>query len=169
MTLLAMILVAWKLKVRNKNHTQAENSAEEGKVRHKISRVDFLGAALMSLSIVAFLIFLEMGGTMISWVSWQASVLVSVGILTGSLFCVAEKRWAKEPIFPLELLGHYDVFTSYLILAFQNASQTALMLFIPLYFEVTQNSSTAETGSYLIPSIVGNTVGGLATGAYIKR
>ena len=169
MTLLAMVLVAWKLEARNKNHIQDEDSAEQAKVRDKISRIDFLGATLLSLSILAFFVVLEMGGTVISWASWHTSVLVSVGILTGALFCVAEKRWAKEPIFPLELLGHYDVVTSYFILAFQNASRTALMLFIPLYFEVTQNSSTAETGAYLIPSIIGNTIGGLATGSYIKR
>lgn len=42
------------------------------------------------------------------------------------------------------------------------------MLYVPLYFEVTKNASTAEAGAYLIPAVVGNTVGGLATGAYIN-
>lgn len=164
-----MLLIAWKLEPKNKNHAQDDDYVGNRMFRDKFSRIDFLGAALMSCSILAFLMVLEIGGTMISWISWQAAVLVFIGVLTGALFYIAEKRWAKEPIFPLELLGHYDIVTSYLILAFQNASQTALMLYIPLYFEVTQNSSTAEAGAYFIPSIVGNTVGGLATGAYIKR
>jgi formate/nitrite transporter FocA (FNT family) len=43
------------------------------------------------------------------------------------------------------------------------------MLIIPIYFQVTKNSTIAEAGAYLIPSIVGNTVGGLITGAYIKK
>ncbi len=43
------------------------------------------------------------------------------------------------------------------------------MLFIPLYYQVTQNATPAEAGFYMIPSIIGNTIGGLLTGAYIKR
>lgn len=162
-----MALVAWKLE--NSKKKVDENDINDLRIRDKVGRIDFLGAALMSMSILAFLMVLEMGGTMINWVSWQVLVLILAGVFAGTLFCIAEKRWTTEPIFPLELLSHYDVVTSYLILAFQNASQTALMLYIPLYFEVTQRSTAAEAGAYLIPSIVGNTVGGLSTGAYIKR
>lgn len=43
------------------------------------------------------------------------------------------------------------------------------MLFIPLYFQVSKRSSPGEAGAYLVPSIVGNAVGSLATGAFIKR
>lgn len=43
------------------------------------------------------------------------------------------------------------------------------MLFIPLYFQVSSNSSPGEAGAYMIPSILGNTAGGLVTGALIKR
>lgn len=43
------------------------------------------------------------------------------------------------------------------------------MFFIPLYFEVTKSSTAGEAGLYMIPSIVGNTSGGLLTGFFIKR
>lgn len=43
------------------------------------------------------------------------------------------------------------------------------MFIIPTYFQVTQNVSTAKAGAFLIPSIAGNTVGGLVTGAWIKK
>jgi fucose permease len=38
-----------------------------------------------------------------------------------------------------------------------------------MYFQVTNNASTAKAGAYLVPTIVGNTVGGLITGAVIKK
>lgn len=44
-----------------------------------------------------------------------------------------------------------------------------LMFFIPLYFEITKNSTPGEAGAYMLPSIIGNTVGGLLTGILIKR
>jgi MFS family permease len=40
---------------------------------------------------------------------------------------------------------------------------------VPLYFQLTQSSSPSVAGIYLVPSVVGNTVGGLASGAYIGR
>jgi len=43
------------------------------------------------------------------------------------------------------------------------------MFSIPLYFQATKNASTGEAGAHLVPAIVGNTVGGLAVGAWIKR
>jgi formate/nitrite transporter FocA (FNT family) len=43
------------------------------------------------------------------------------------------------------------------------------MLLIPLYFQVTKNSSPAEAGAYLVPSVIGNTIGGLLSGSYVKR
>lgn len=43
------------------------------------------------------------------------------------------------------------------------------MFVVPLYFQVTASASPATAGFYLVPAVVGNTIGGLACGAYIKR
>lgn len=43
------------------------------------------------------------------------------------------------------------------------------MFMIPIYFQVTKDASPAVAGAYLIPAVVGNTTGGLLTGAWIKR
>jgi formate/nitrite transporter FocA (FNT family) len=46
---------------------------------------------------------------------------------------------------------------------------TQLMCIVPIYFQVTSGASTGEAGAYLIPAVIGNTVGGLLAGAWIKR
>lgn len=43
------------------------------------------------------------------------------------------------------------------------------MFLVPLYFQATQNASMGSAGAHLVPSIIGNTIGGLAVGAFIKR
>lgn len=43
------------------------------------------------------------------------------------------------------------------------------MFVVPLYFQVTAFASPATAGFYLVPAVVGNTIGGLTCGAYIKR
>jgi MFS family permease len=44
------------------------------------------------------------------------------------------------------------------------------MLFsVPLYFRVTTNASNTRAGAYLVPSVLGNLVGGVIAGRVIRR
>ena len=43
------------------------------------------------------------------------------------------------------------------------------MFTIPMYFQVTKKVTTGEAGAFMVPSVVGNTCGGLLTGFVIKR
>lgn len=43
------------------------------------------------------------------------------------------------------------------------------MMIGPMYFQVTLKATSAEAGLYLIPAVVGNTVGGLLSGFIISR
>jgi len=44
-----------------------------------------------------------------------------------------------------------------------------LMFMVPMYVQVSVNASTGKAGAYLIPSIIGNTIGGILTGIWIQR
>jgi len=43
------------------------------------------------------------------------------------------------------------------------------MFVVPIYFQVTKRASTGEAGAFLIPAVIGNAIGGLLTGIWIKR
>lgn len=43
------------------------------------------------------------------------------------------------------------------------------MFLTPLYYQVTQDATAGQAGTYLIPPIIGNMVGGLLTGIVLKR
>jgi hypothetical protein len=138
-------------------------------LRDKLRRVDFVGAILLSVTIFTALFTLDSGGQNYAW---SHPIVVSSGcvaIVAAVSFSLFEIYFAKEPIFPVELLARRVVATSYGILLLQNFSQTALMFVIPLYFQVTKNATTGQAGAYLVPSIFGNLIGGLLTGMWIKR
>jgi hypothetical protein len=42
------------------------------------------------------------------------------------------------------------------------------MYTVPIYFQVTQRVSSTVAGAHLFPAVIGNTVGGIATGLIIK-
>jgi hypothetical protein len=112
-----------------------------------------------------------MGGSQLPWTHPLLLALFGASHVLAGLFCWVELRVAKEPIFPLPLLARRDVVLPYLILFLQNIAQTLMMYGVPLYVQVTHvpAASPAAAGLYLVPAVVGNTVGGLATGVYIQR
>ncbi|KLJ11599.1 hypothetical protein EMPG_13222 [Blastomyces silverae] len=164
LTVIAIVMVAWKLHI----HVPATQLNGDQSSWAKVKRIDFPGLISLGTAVFLFLLILEIGGD----VGWANPLLIGLMITTlcsGVAFGITEKYWATEPIFPLRLLTHLDVLTEYAFLFIQTATQTTVMFIIPTYFQVTQNVSTAKAGAFLVPSIAGNTVGGLVTGAWIKK
>ncbi|KAI5196798.1 MFS general substrate transporter [Aureobasidium subglaciale] len=159
--LLSIALVWWKLE-------EPQHDVElKQSIWTKLKRIDIAGAFFMSIAILAGITALDLGSKKAS--NSVIIVLVTIGVTAAILFALAEKFWAKEPIFPLELLGKDAVITSYSIIFIQTGIQVALMFLVPLYFQVTANASMGEAGAHLVPAVFGNTLGGLAVGAWIKR
>jgi hypothetical protein len=116
-TLLAALLVRWKLPSPRAPQESAESPAE------KLERIDFLGSGLLSTTIICFLLVLDLGGQKMPWNSALVLVLASLSLVLGLSFLLVEGYWAKEPVFPLRLLIHRDVLTAYLIAGIQTAAQ----------------------------------------------
>jgi len=119
---LSIILVQWKLNVSQKGLEQGSGQS----TREKIQRVDFGGAALMSVTILAALFVLDTGGQKYAWKHPTIIALACVAAAGAIAFYIHEKYVAKEPIFPIQLLTRYVVMTSYCILLLQSFSQIAV-------------------------------------------
>jgi hypothetical protein len=166
LSLFAFFIVAWKLVNPS---IPVPTSQESSKTRSKLGRIDYLGSILMSVTIVTFILAIDMPSRGISWASPIVVSLLTTSAILGTFFFFFEQRYASEPIFPPRLLFERNVASSYAIIALQIAAQMSMMFSIPLYFQVTSGASNAEAGSYLVPAVVGNTIGGLMTGLIIKR
>ncbi len=111
---------------------------------------------------------MDVGGQKLPWNSPVIIGILVSGVVSAVLFVVSAKR-VKEPIFPLRLIMHYDTATSYLIVLLQVMVQMSLMMSVPLYFQATKHADTAAAGAYLIPAFVGNSLGGLLAGYWIRK
>lgn len=114
------MLVWWKLE-------EPQHEAElKQSVWTKLKRIDFIGAFFMSVAILACITAFDLGSK-----KANTSVLITlivIGVSAGALFALTEKFWAKEPIFPLELLGQHAVITSYSIIFIQTGIQVAVSI-----------------------------------------
>jgi MFS family permease len=147
----------------------ATQTLSEGPSQSKLARIDFLGAGFMTLSILCLLFPLEIGGVRIPWSSPLIYILLGCAVVFGAALFVTDTWYAKEPIFPMELLKNKDALLSFLIGGCQSAAQLGMMFAVPLYFQITNGSSNTVAGAHLIPAVIGNAVGGILSGVIIKR
>ncbi|KAK4939554.1 hypothetical protein LTR10_020160 [Elasticomyces elasticus] len=163
LVLIGALLVEFKLQLPSDKKSPTRD------LRQKLNRIDFAGAFFLSSTILGALTVLDLGGQKLPWShpavigAGFAAAICSVG------FFFTEKYFAAEPIFPLRLITHYVVCTSYLMLMLQNLAIMAMMFVVPMYYQVFKHASTGEAGSYLVLSMVGNTIGGVLTGWWIGR
>ncbi|KAK6531757.1 hypothetical protein TWF694_002928 [Orbilia ellipsospora] len=158
----AAILVAFRL-------PETTSSAPETSQKSKLSRIDFLGSFLLATTIVGFLLVLDLGGQKLPWDSPYITGLSTLSLVFLIAFCLVEIYVASEPVFPLHLLRKNNIATSFSSLCLSSVSQIGIMYTVPRYFQITRNSSVTAAGAQLIPAVVGNVIGGLITGASVKR
>ncbi|KAJ6089274.1 hypothetical protein N7467_004490 [Penicillium canescens] len=158
---LAALLVVMKLNVAEKIDPKSKDS--------KLAKIDFLGTSLLGSSIIAMTLLLDQGGKSFPWYSWWTALLGSGGISLLVAFVLVEAYVAREPIFNLRILRRPNVSAAYTIGALQVTAQLGMLFSVPLYFQVTQRASTTAAGGHLVPAVVGNTLGSLVAGIFIRR
>lgn len=162
---IAALLVVSKLPA---TESSSSNATKDGKAS-RLKRIDFLGTALLGTSVMSVTALLDQGGKSFPWRSWITVFMAGGGLLLLLTFVLVEAYVAKDPILPLRILRRPNVAISYLISSLQTTAQLGLMFSVPLYFQVTQRASNTEAGFHLIPAVVGNTLGGLLAGGFIRR
>ncbi|KAF1981182.1 MFS general substrate transporter, partial [Aulographum hederae CBS 113979] len=148
---------------------EGEGRGEGEKKKSRLARVDFAGAGLLTLTVLALLVPLTVGGQKLPWTHpLIIASFVGCGV-AGTLFYFTEQYWAVEPIFPLHLLRNRDVLTAYGAYAFQTSAQMGMMFTVPTYFQVTNRVSSTIAGVHLMPAFFGNVIGGLSAGFAIRK
>ncbi|MDB5181354.1 MAG: Multidrug resistance protein [Candidatus Saccharibacteria bacterium] len=123
-------------------------------VRRSPHKIDYMGAALMSVSVVSFLLLTVWGGLEYAWTSPEIIGLGIASLFFGALF-IRRERVAKEPIIPLGLFRN-DIFSvSVLLSVLSGMAMFAAILYIPQYQQVVRGNTPTESGLLMLPLIVG--------------
>ena len=122
LALVLLALVWWKLPSEFEHEHNAvarENSTVETTghpTLSKLRRIDFLGAFLIAISMVALLLALNFASKRLKFFDPLVIGLILLWISSSLLFLLVEAKYASEPIIPLRLLLERDVLTAYLII-----------------------------------------------------
>ena len=136
--------------------------------RKQLPRIDILGALLLILTIFGLLFGLDRGSN-VSWRSPLTIVSLCAAVPLSVAFVLVETRFAVEPFTPGYVIFDKALFACYTQNFFGYAAFTALIFYLPLFFQVVLGMTPAQAGAGLIPAAVSAVVGTLVGGIVLKK
>ncbi|WP_051778259.1 MDR family MFS transporter [Kitasatospora phosalacinea] len=126
-------------------------------------RLDYLGAALLTVASTAVVLFTTWGGTEYAWGSPTILGLIALAVVTVAATVVVERR-AAQPILPPHLFRSRN-FTSSLVLGFLvGIGLYGSITYLPVYQQSVQHLSATSSGLLLLPVLGGMLVASMYSG-----
>jgi EmrB/QacA subfamily drug resistance transporter len=116
-------------------------------------RLDVIGAILIVVASVSFMLGLNLAGIRYSWTSLPILALFAVALIVGALF-VLRLMTAPEPLIPIAILLDPVVRCAVIANAFGWGSIIGLNIFLPMYLQIVIGLSPTHAGLSLIVLMV---------------
>ncbi|WP_433354805.1 MDR family MFS transporter [Microtetraspora malaysiensis] len=133
-------------------------------------RIDWLGAAVLTVGITAIVLITSWGGQRhgYPWGSWQILSLAALAVVSLAIFLPIEKR-AAEPILPLHVFANRN-FSLISALGFLlGFAMFGAISFLPLFQQTVQGASATNSGLLLLPMMGASMVVSLFVGRAITK
>jgi EmrB/QacA subfamily drug resistance transporter len=132
------------------------------------SRIDGVGAVLLTLGISALLLMLSWGGTTYPWLSAPVLVLGLLGLCLLAALGLQERR-VSDPLLPPRLFTN-DIFLRGVAVAFFAAFGLFVATFmLPLDFQLLHGFGAEASGLLVMPFLVSSTAGAYSAGLLTRR
>jgi EmrB/QacA subfamily drug resistance transporter len=131
-------------------------------------RIDWLGAALLSVGITAIVLITTWGGSEYDWSSPQILGLAVLAVLSLVVFALVERR-VSEPILPLNLFANRNFAVISVIGFLLGFAMFGAMNFLPLFQQTVQGASATNSGLLLLPLMFGMLVVSIGVGRAITK
>jgi len=131
-------------------------------------KIDYAGAAVLSVAITGLLLACTWGGTTYAWGSAQVLFAGVGGLLLVGAFLAIERR-VEEPLLPLTLFRDQIFAVSTAGGFVVGAIIFAVSIYVPVFSQGVQRISATSSGVILIPFSLGWVVAATVTGQLISR
>jgi MFS family permease len=124
-------------------------------------RLDIVGAILIVLASVSFMLALNMGGVRLPWTSWPVLALLAVAMAMAAFF-VVRLMTAPEPLIPVAILANPIIRFAIAANSFGWGAIIGLNIVLPIYLQGALGLSPTHAGLSLVAFLVAmNTSAGL--------
>ncbi|GGO57280.1 MDR family MFS transporter [Streptomyces lasiicapitis] len=116
-------------------------------------RIDYLGAALLTIGITSFVLVTTWGGTEYDWNSAVIMELIGLGVASLVGFWFVQQK-AAEPVMPLHIFRSRNFSLMSVVGFLTGFVMFGAMLFLPLYQQAVQGASATNSGLLLMPMLL---------------
>jgi len=131
-------------------------------------KIDYSGAAILTIAVVSMLLVSVWGGNTYAWGSAQIIGLLATFVVATGLFILREK-YASEPIIPLSLFRSSIFTVASIISILSGITMFAAFLFIPQYQQIVRGNTPTESGLLMLPMIAGLMLSSTISGRLIAK
>ena len=131
-------------------------------------RIDWLGAVLLSVSLIPLLLVAEQGREW-GWGSSESITCYAIGVVAGIAFLLWEFRMGDEAILPLAMFRNKTVGVSSTASIIIGMAMFGGLACLPLYLQIVKGASPTKAGLLLLPMTLGIMAGSILSGQIISR
>ena len=136
--------------------------------RRRGARIDFIGAALLSVAITTGLLALAWSGKKNGWGSTTTVSLFVTSLVSLAVFIAQELRH-PEPILPLHLFREREFLLGNLIVLSAGVAMQGSVPYLPTFLQVGLDASAATSGLLTTPQSMGLLLTSIVGGQYLSR
>lgn len=135
---------------------------------HHDHKIDWAGAATLSVALASLTLVTSLGGSTIAWLSPVTLGLFVLALAAGWLFFRIEAR-ASEPILPPSLF-RLNVFRNTSAIGFiSGAAMFGAITFLPIYLQIAKGATPTVSGLLLVPMTLGILTAANLSGRYMGK
>ncbi|MEV8041802.1 MULTISPECIES: MDR family MFS transporter [unclassified Arthrobacter] len=135
--------------------------------KHLKQKIDYWGAAAITLAIVPLLLVAEQGRTW-GWASTGAFLCYGLGVVGIAAFLLAEKRAGDYALIPLRLFRNTTFGLSSLLNFIIGIGMFGAIAMLPMYLQLVKGLTPTEAGLMMITFTVGILTGSITAGRTIS-
>jgi EmrB/QacA subfamily drug resistance transporter len=132
------------------------------------TKVDWLGAALVTLTVCTLLIWISFAGHSFAYGSWQTAALLGGFAVATTLFIWVESR-ARNPIIPLWLIRKPTTALAVVASIAVGIGMFGASVFLGQYYQVARGYSPTAAGLMMIPMMLGVLASSIFIGRWVSR
>ncbi|KAI9166833.1 multidrug resistance [Paramyrothecium foliicola] len=134
----------------------------------KMRQIDFLGAFVLILAVVALLVGLDSGSNL-GWSHKITIISLTLAPVISAIFIFVEIKIASHPFAPGHIIFDSGLFACYMCNFFGIAGQMGIFFFMPLFFQAVQGISATGSGALLVPAMISSVIASLGGGIIIRK
>ena len=152
--IIAIVILQWRLQVPH--------------LYRKDTRVDWLGAALITAAVSAVLIWISFATKSYAWLSWQTFAMLGFAVVASVLFVLVERR-VPNPIIPLPIVTMRVTALAILASISVGVALFGAAVFLAQYYQLGRGMSPTKSGLMTTPMMVGVLISSLFIGRLVSR